>query len=417
MGSGLNFPASGKSHDECAWGLSLAVALATLAAPLVIAPASAQQAPQFDIRVGAIVRHDSNIARTSAANAALRGLERTDQRISPTVSIDILRPVGQQVFTLSGTLGYDFHRHNKQLDRERINLTGGAQLQAGLCSGSLGASIDRRQSDLADLAFLNPGSQLVVKNTQTIHSYNAHAECGRIGLRPIADINYSAGDNSATQREISNYRTFGFQVGVAYESPSLGEFQFVSGRRTTRQPNVFVGAGGNERYRVTDYGVRYKRDIGASTRASARLFRSEVDVGGGVGGYGGLTWGLDITSTLADRLQLVATVDRDVSNSLSSDARYTIDSNFAFRGTYAVNSRVQVRAGVNFARSRYRYDVPPPATFITTENRRIFDAGINYQLNQRIRMDLTGGVERRNANGTAFDYRNSFASIGLFTRF
>ena len=128
----------------------LPIVVATLFVP---GAALAQQAPtrQFSISPQLREEYDDNVLRLPDNATIPTGFRRTDYRVSPRVQINIRRPIGRQSVFLRGIVGYDFYRYNKQLERERIELTGGGSLSTGSCTANGEISYSRRQSDLADI--------------------------------------------------------------------------------------------------------------------------------------------------------------------------------------------------------------------------------------------------------------------------
>lgn len=59
-------------------------------------PALAQETRSVTFGVQATVVHDSNVSRSDAATAALRGIQREDTIFSPAVTADVLLPVSRQ---------------------------------------------------------------------------------------------------------------------------------------------------------------------------------------------------------------------------------------------------------------------------------------------------------------------------------
>jgi hypothetical protein len=90
-----------------------------------------QSGPRMDVRISATDTYDHNVLRLDKATATPTGFARSDYRFTPSIDIDIVQPVGLQSVFLSGNAGYDFYKRNSRLERERINLVGGADLRIG----------------------------------------------------------------------------------------------------------------------------------------------------------------------------------------------------------------------------------------------------------------------------------------------
>src|ERR1700755_3164540 len=104
----------------------------------------------------------SNIAASSAAFAAARGLTRADVLYAPALNVNLVQPMGGLSLFLAWQAGYDIHQKNSILDRERLNLQAGADAQLEGCTATPSGSYSRFQSDLADL------SVVATKNTQEL---------------------------------------------------------------------------------------------------------------------------------------------------------------------------------------------------------------------------------------------------------
>lgn len=393
-----------------------AIAVSAMMAPFVFAPAVAQSTqPRTTIELGIFARHDSNIARSDAARAALRGLERSDERISPTLTVEIVRPAGPSTFSLVGSAGYDFHASNTELDRERIGLDAGAQIIAGICGVELNGNIRRRQTDLGDLAFFNAVPVTEVKNTENILGARGRIACGATyGLRPFVGAELSRGRNSNIVRDRAEYDSERYTAGIEYNSPALGRISVFVDRSDVDLIGQILPDGSENGYRTTDIGLQYQRELGTRLRAQVRVAHTDLDPRSAlVPRLSGVTWNASLTATLADRVQLRGGIGREVTNSLGSDAVYGIARTYDLSATVAVNDRLRLRAGAQISPQAFRYGALPVGQFVTNDNRRIFSAGADYSLNRRLRLTLDGGIERRNANGTFFDYKNSFVGIGL----
>ena len=368
-------------------------------------------------------RYDSNIARSSAARAALRGLEQADYVLSPTVTINLARPVGPHRISVRGTLGYNFHARNSQLDRERIGIETGLDLALGPCRLDTTARINRQQSDLADIAFFTATPIDTVRNTETIQSYSGNLSCGdRVGLRPLAGIEYQTARNSAVSRDRAEYDSVRYETGVQYVSPTIGKISLFASRRDVDlvSQRLIAGPqiGRNDGYRVTEYGVRFSRDIGTRLQLDTSAARSELaSRNSAVRGTSGFVWNGQLTALLGSRLRATLATGRQISNSLASDATYVISRPSSLRLTYAVNDRMQIDAGGSITARRYNYAFVPTTDVIERETRRIYDAGVSYTAGRNWRLRASVGRDQRNANGTVFDYRGTFATASVGFRF
>lgn len=392
----------------------LVAGVATAFVPFAAFAQSANSGPRMGIVFDMQVRHDSNATRSDAARAATRGLSRSDERVTPAVQLDIYQPFGRNSFSVAGSVGYDLHRRNSSLDRERIQLDSGLKLAAAICSLDLHATASRRQSDLGDFAFVPVAGQDTTKNVETVISYGAQLGCGaEIGLRPFAGISRDEGDNSNVFRSRSDYRTTSYQTGVEYRHPTIGTAKLYVSRRNPRYPNRFIG-GRQDGYRQTSYGGSFERNIGARMKASVDVAYTKLDSRGTFArSFGGLTWNGTLSAAVSPSVKLSAIVGRKVDSSLNNEAAYHVGKTYGIDGSFAVNPRVTFQTGYSLEPRRYIYSVAvlPPA--LEREKRNRTYGRIIYKRSQRLSVNFDLGYEKRRANGTIFDYGNTYASGGF----
>ena len=183
--------------------------------------AGAQTLPErrLDIGVTVVNSYDTNILRLPEGATAPPGQSRNDVRATPSITIDIEQPLGRQSIFLSGSAGYDFYRENDQLERERIELTGGTNLNLQSCGSRLAATYGRQQSDLADIL---PGEREV--NTQTRTLYRAQIGCRGFGpLEPTFTYERERVENSDPFRRNGNTTRDDYGVGLNYDRPVFGK--------------------------------------------------------------------------------------------------------------------------------------------------------------------------------------------------
>ena len=171
------------------------------------------------VSVSASAYYYTNIAGSSAAIATARGLKRADEVYSPAVDLNLVEPVdgGLSLF-VAGQAGYDFHQRNTILDRERINLQGGARAKLSSCDATLVGSYGRYQSDLADL------SVVTVKNTQEVLSEELDASCDLSSrITPSMSVSHTDSDNSAILYKTSDFNSNAASVALGYNAESLGD--------------------------------------------------------------------------------------------------------------------------------------------------------------------------------------------------
>ena len=384
------------------------------------AMASAQQAPtpRTDLSVSLGGRYDSNVARSSAASAQARGLTRDDFVLTPAVNVDVLRVFGTNSFSVHGSAGYDFHARNSRLDRERIGLDTGLDVGVGPCRVTPHAYIRRAQSDLADLVTIARPAESV-RNVETSVGAGSELTCGReYGFQPTVGIDYRRGTNSNVLRARSEYEEWSYEGGLRYASRNLGTITAFISRRDTDLPGQPTIGGGTGGYRDTEYGLRYKRDLGTRLIFSGSIARSELTGRDSrIGQANGFTWDAALTVLVSDRLQVTGNFGRQISNSLASDSAFTVSKPYSVRVDYAASQRLRFDAGLSVTDRDYRYATAPASAFIDQEKRTVVDGGVTLRSGQRLQLRFGGGYERRDANGTFFDYNAAFATASVSLRF
>lgn len=393
-------------------GQRLITRIAALAgvATLACAPVSlaAQSTPKpLSIIFSFDGEHHDNVARASAAQAALRGLVPEDEIYRPSVAIDLNKALGPHTVSLSSQIGYTFYARNTRLNRERIQVQGDLALRLASCQLTLSPSYSRAQTDLADLASV-PGTGIgTIRNVESVQVYSAGVACGSgIGFAPTARITRTIADNSSQQRQFSNHRAMRYLVGVRYSQPALGIANLTGGIVDISYPNRPLVGGGVDGYLEKQVNLDFQRDIGSNLKGSVQVGYSSIDPRrAGVATFNGFTWGADLTLTLADRLQLSAQISRRPLPTLQSDALYAVVRDLSFDARYQLNSRIRVNAGyTNRQRVFQGAGLVPGNIVIVRSSSNDYSGGISYRFNDRLNFALFAKYQQRDANGTAFDY-------------
>lgn len=377
---------------------------------------SGGQTRQIDISASVGVRHDSNIARTSAAIAAARGISRSDEKLMPNINVNIGLPFGAHSFSLSGSAGYEFHRKNTRLDRERIQFGSSLAMNLPVCDPTFNGDISRRQSDLGERAIDPNAPPTSIKNTETLLNVGTTVACGKdFGLRPTVSVSYQDGSNSDTLRKIRNKTVWMYSGGLGYVHPSIGDILLFVQQRDTRFPNQILPDGRESGNRVRSYGGSFSRNIGARLQGSVQVTYTDVKSRQtGVSAFHGLNWSGDLTAQMSPSLILHANVGRSISSSLAVDANYHVDTNYGLDANYAISPLMSLQVGASLSKRRFLGSQTPGVPAIdqlNNDSRKNFFGSLTYQFAPKLRFMLDAAHERRSANGTVFDYHNN--RIGL----
>jgi hypothetical protein len=384
--------------------------------------AQAQQAPTnvTQIELSADVEHDSNIARSSAAVAGNRGLKQSDELFTLGAGLTIARPLGRNTLSVNAFVGYDFHRRNTRLNRERLSFSGAANVNAGPCTLDLMPSIDRRQSDLYEIAVLNIPGIDSVRNAQTTQTYRAELRCGRFrGIRPMVSYQRDWGDNSNVFRKTQDYRSERFGGGLSYSNPVIGDYTLSAERENLTYPHrIVAGATGLPGYQLDEITLSGSRSIGAVLVAQASVGYSKLKPRNTpTGGFSGATWSVGATIRPSQILAVKVAFGQSVKPSLGADALFNRDRTYSIDATYFLSSRTSIGAG--YSRSEHRFGGARAllGPILTDDHLDRFSARVGFSPSKRFSLTLEGGHERRNANGTFYDYKNTYVSLGARFRF
>lgn len=392
-------------------------------APIVgltlVSPAMAQTVPDRSIELGFELglQADSNVARANAARAALRGLDRADLRVSPALTATIDYPIGPHLIEGNAYLGYDFYMRNPRLDAERLNLDGRAKLDFQICEVTPKVAFSRHRTEFENSGFLDPNGPLIVDNIEMRQTYGADVSCGRqVGLRPLAGIEYSKGDNSNELRRRSDFDATTIRVGVGYRQPTIGDIELYASRRQTNFPERAIG-GVADRFVLRSVGASFQRDIGTRFTFDGDVSYADLSSRFGGNGFGGLNYSLGLSAIVSERLQLRGTFSKAIQTSLSNDANYTVTENYGINATYVLSPRLRLGAGYLLRKNDYTYSNTLgvlPANALNNDSLNSISSSLTYQRSDRLSFTLNGGYEKRNANGSFYDYSSAF--VGLRAR-
>ncbi len=387
-------------------------AAACLAGGLAGPVSAQQQAKPVTITAGIDVRHDDNVARASAARAALRGVRQGDQSVSPNVSVVVLKPLGRHQVSLDGTLAYDFYRRNSFLNRERIGVTGSGLLQVSRCAITVSPAFSRRQSDLGEIAIPRGGGRDSVRNVQTTQVYGGTVECGGdIGLRPIAGIERTIQDNSTDFRQFSDNRRTNYVAGLGYARPTFGKLQILLGIDDVTYPNRPPIGDEEDGFTARQGGVRFQREIGANLQATAQVnYMTLRPRRADAPDFKGVTYDLSLLATLADRLQIEAALSRSAQPALQSDASYRVERQWAVSGTYALSSLLSLNADATFVKRRYAGERPTFGPLLGDDRRDTYAAGATYEFSPRLQFAANVRYQTREAGDPFYSF-NSLSEV------
>jgi hypothetical protein len=369
-------------------------------------PALAEGAKRLEATAGVQVVDESNVARSSADLAALRGIRPHDVIVTPTVTLDLLMPLSRQSLFLKGSLGYDFYQHNHVLNSERLDLEGGLNAQIARCKGRIVGDYARHQSDLQDLTLV------VTRNIETVKAVGVEGSCGRpVGLAPTFSAKEQWSDNSASQLITSDYRTFTALGGLGYRRPSFGELSIYGTYQRTLYPNRGVPLGpasSEDGYKVYGGGARFDHRLGARIETTLKVaYKSLRPNVATLPGFNGVTWGADVTFAASPLARLHLGLEREVDPSNRPDTTYAVDTSYLAEGTYRLGRRMTLSAGASQRSSDYQGAALARGIDLTNDRLRSVFGAIGVNLGRRLSVKFDVRRDVRRANIEAFSYADT----------
>jgi hypothetical protein len=395
---------------------------ATSAAAQVSADGMIAGAPPRSIHAdaGVKVEYDSNIARTSPQAAALLGIRQDDITYAPNLNLNIVDPIGQQVVFLQGSVGYLFHQHNRQLDSEQINLTGGGGVKLGRCGSVLSGGFFRGRSELEEF-----GAVSNVKNILEVKRASLGITCATpAGLGVVFSTSYDQGDNSLPQVAASDFRSTSVSGGLMYGRPSTGSVQLLASYTRTDTPNTVFPTIGSDGYEDESVGLTFSRRAGGKIQLNATINYTKVNLltpsnailvtGSPSNSSSGITYTSAIDYRASSRLQFHGSFNRQVKPTLLVGSTYEVQTLYAVRADYKLGSRIQIGAGADLSHDVGQATVPALAalTLTNSEVKGIF-ASVRYQQSPRIFVVLDARHESRTANLPQFEYTSDRVGLAL----
>jgi hypothetical protein len=358
--------------------------------------------------------YQSNVAGGDAAIAAMRGLKQDDVSFSPTAVVEAFKPLGRESIFITGSVGYNFYDKNSILNRENIDLTGGVNGQLGPCRATLTGGYSRRQNELQDITLSR------VQDAYDQTSVGIEGACGRgFGLSPNFSVTQSWSNNSLSQLQSSDYRTISATAGLSYQAPTLGSLSLFGQYSSTEFFNRIVDFNQNpehDGYDIYGGGVRYVRQLGARIQGSVSVSYTQVSPFVGASGFGGLTYGADVTFRASSRLMLHGSVIHDVQPSNLFDSEFYVETKGIVEANYSFSSRLE--ASLSFAQVDRTFQGPAIVSQfdLKDDSERSIYATLTYNL-RRAFISLNLRNDDRTANLQGLSYTDNRVGLTVGTRF
>jgi hypothetical protein len=398
---------------------------AGLAVMCIGSAAAAQQGAgerRVEVSAALVSSYETNLLRLpDGAPEPLSG-DRDDFRLSPALTLDLALPIGGQSAFLNGTVGYEFYARNSQLNRERILLNGGGNLNFAICGLFVAVTVGRQQSDLADVRqgnLVDDREDDDLTNVETSTAYEGQLSCGsRLGIRPSFGYRRERVENADPERASGNHRSDTFSAGVRYSRPAFGEVAFtgsyVKGRYDER---MLVPGAAPAPIEIYSADISLSREIGSQLTGSASLGLTRVDPNlPDVERFRGLSWSADLTWTPGTRLRATLGASREARQSNLLSISYAIVESYSAGAQYVLNDRVLLSAGASFVSRSLRDSAQIPGAVLQSEDRTFrASAGARYAVNPRLSFALDATRDQRRSSLDQFNYDN--VTVALTTRF
>jgi hypothetical protein len=361
--------------------------------------------------------YDSNVARSTAEVAELRGIKQDDEIFTPSATAEISRSFGVNTVYVSGSAGYNFYSQNHILDRQFADILGGASTQLAACLGQVAGSFTSEQNDLQELVGL---TRQGVNNTQNIGKIGAKVSCERPGrLSPDASVTQTWSSNGSSLYSINNYNSLTGSGGVSYSRSSLGTARIFIQYTATSYPDRKGLVGSTDEYDSLAVGASWSRKLGAKLQFSGSLLYSNVNTNGSgatsTGGFSGLTYDADALYTPFSRLSAEINYTRSIAPSTLIGASYVIQSILNGHVDYALGVRSSATLGGSYSNFDYRGDT----VFFTAEDIYSHEeigsvyGDFNYKLWRRLSAKFDARWETRSANVSLYNYDDVRVGVTL----
>ena len=367
---------------------------------------------QRDLGFGAqvLVSYTDNAARAGKSVAVLRGLVSEDVTVTPTLSFRATQPIGQQNLFASGSYGYQFHQHNKVLDRATVALNGGGSANFGRCQATLTGSYQASQADIEDL------DPLTTSNKRSSTRQGVALQCGTpSGLGGNIAVQRGETKNSERRLRLNDSDSQSISVGVGYSNSTLGTVGVNYSYDSNAFPNLIIpGRPIGDGYFNESIGVSAQRSFGrvsVDLAASRFSLKREFAPAGASAKLNGATYGGSVSYDLGTRISLTAGGSRSIRPSGRPGKVYDISKSMNAGIQYKLGSRIELSLDHTLAKTASNRDSLTPLLVITDARLSSTSAAILFTQSQKLTIGMTVRYDDRQTNLPQFDY--AATSVGL----
>ncbi|WP_293908083.1 hypothetical protein [Phenylobacterium sp.] len=356
------------------------------------------------------------MSRTSTALAATRGIVRQDYTLEPTVSVDLVQPIGRQEVFLNAVTGYDFHRENTQLNRGRASLEGGYVTSLGICQGSAIETYSASQSDLAQI-----DSTQGLKNLRETYGTAVGVQCGLAqGIQGGVHAQRQETFNSAqVQRTADNtVRSLGAELG--YGNATLGKVSLIYNYSENQLPNQIIpGQPVGNGFFSTTYGVNLQHSFGSRLQVGGNIGRTLVKRGFAPPGvkpkFSSTTYSGQASYRFGNNLEIDVGAARAVLPTSRAGKLYDITTSGQINAHYRLGTRIGVNAGYRIADVKSNVDTTTTFRVITNSRSYTTSGSVTYRQSRHVSLGVDVVYDDRNTNLPEFNY--TATRVGLMATF
>ncbi|WP_448586849.1 hypothetical protein [Thermaurantiacus sp.] len=350
------------------------------------------------------VEYDDNEARVAGdLPPGSRFDSRDDVILRPLFRVDLGREAGQQLLFVSGRVGRTFHLLNDNLGFANAGLDGGVNWRAGAaCSGRIQAGWQTREASVLEFDF---GPPPVRRLTRLL----ASASCNRgYGLVPsVAYDRAWARFRGGTDR-LADSNSWGLTGSLGYAFGARGQVGVQLAYREAEFINQPIPPSidpdqPNNGIDLLSVGGFAAYQLGTSLAARGSLGWSRTrSRNPEFGNFAGITGNISLAYS-ASRLGLSVSFGRNSNLGNAGGAGLRIVTEARAAATYRLSDRLSVDAGVGHLwrdnRGSPRFGNP---FNLVNDRYWLANAGLNFQLSDRIALSLDYGHRDRSVEEAAF---------------
>lgn len=314
---------------------------------------AAQQSdlPTREISVTPTVRieYDSNVYGVNKAFVPAGDSTRDDLHIAPGVGFNLQMPFSRQALYLNGSVGYDFYKNNSELNRERLDINGGARLNLLGCNPTIDGTYTRMLSNRYALVSVDQ-----IDNTETHRAIGTTVSCGGpLGLTYGGNYRHENVTNSLSLLKILNYNSDSFGANIGYTRPTFGTILLYGNYNKLSYPNRLYIIGGSDIVadgaKIYSAGVSFERNIGSRITGKVSAGYTWVTPKLPISPkFHGASYALNITARPIEALQIDAIASRSASASNLADVAYTITDLYSLQGNYTFSRSLSAQLGASY---------------------------------------------------------------------